>query len=50
MVIISAIPEAAAEMTSGGIIHISFITNDSGIQVILKLLPQHLKGFSVGYY
>jgi hypothetical protein len=39
----------AAEMVSGGLIHIqSFMTIGSGIQVILRILPQQLERLSDG--
>jgi hypothetical protein len=39
----------AVEMASGGMIYIpSFVTICSGIQVMLRLLPQQFKSCSVG--
>jgi hypothetical protein len=38
----------ATEMTSGGIIYVpNLITVCSGIRVILRVLPQQLRGYSV---
>jgi hypothetical protein len=41
----------AIQMVSGGMVYIpSFITIGSGIQVILRLLPQPFEGLECWYY
>jgi hypothetical protein len=41
----------AAEMASGGIMYISyFVTVGSGIQVLLRLLPQQFERLQYWYY